>query len=78
MLINALEGIVKNGQIRLREKMSLPENSRVYVIVADTQVDRFVNPDDRAARIRSPRLAQPEQSKDFAKQIVEIAPDAKL
>ena len=33
---------------------------------------------DVAARIRSPRLAHPEQSKDFAKQIVELAPDAKL
>jgi hypothetical protein len=71
MLINAIEGVVENGQIRLREKVSLPENSRVYVIVADT-------PDDRSARIRSPHLAHPEQSKDFAKQIVELAPDAKL
>jgi hypothetical protein len=30
------------------------------------------------ARIYSPRLAHPEQSKDFVKQIVELAPDAEL
>jgi len=29
-------------------------------------------------RILSPRLARPEQSKDFIKQIVELAPNAKL
>jgi hypothetical protein len=33
---------------------------------------------DVAARIPSPRLARPEQAKDFAKQIVELAPDAEL
>ena len=29
-------------------------------------------------RIYSPRLARPEQAKDLVKQIVELAPDAKL
>jgi hypothetical protein len=29
-------------------------------------------------RIQSPRLARPEQSKDFIKQVVELEPDAKL
>jgi hypothetical protein len=32
----------------------------------------------RPPRIHSPRLARPEQSKDFIKQIVELAPDARL
>jgi hypothetical protein len=32
----------------------------------------------RPPRIHSPRLARPEQSKDFIKQVVELAPDAKL
>jgi hypothetical protein len=76
VLINAIEGFVENGQIRLRETVTLPEHAKVYVIVADAQVDRLV--DDRAPRLRSPRLAHPEQSKDFAKQIVEPAPDAEL
>ena len=71
MLINAIEGFIENGKIRLSETLSLPEHSRVYVIVADTPVDS-------SGRIRSPRLAHPEQSKDFSKQIVELASDAKL
>jgi hypothetical protein len=32
----------------------------------------------RPPRIHSPRLARPEQAKDFIKQVLEIAPDAKL
>jgi hypothetical protein len=32
----------------------------------------------RPPRIHSPRLAYPEQSKDFVKQVVELATDAKL
>jgi hypothetical protein len=32
----------------------------------------------RASRINSPRLAHPEQSEDFIKQVLELAPDAKL
>ena len=32
----------------------------------------------RSPRIHSPRLAHPAQSKDFVKQVVELAPDAKL
>lgn len=71
MLINAIEGIVENGQIRLREKVSLPENSRVFVIVADM-------PDDRSVWIRSPRLAHPEQAKDFKKQVVDPGSHAEL
>jgi hypothetical protein len=32
----------------------------------------------KPARIHSPRLARPEQSKDFVKQVVELSPDAAL
>jgi len=32
----------------------------------------------RPPRIHSPRLAHPEQSKDFLKQVVELSPDVKL
>lgn len=71
MLINAIEGIVENGRIRLREDVSLPENARVYVIVTDVR-------DDGVPRIRTPRLARPEQVEDFRKQVVELTPDAEL
>ena len=66
MLVNAIEGVVENGKIRLREDVSLPENAKVYVIFAETD-------DDRPARIRTPRLADSRQSDDFKKQIVELS-----
>ena len=51
--------------------ISLPENTRVYVVVPELQVSS-------ALRIRTPRLAHPEQWKDFRKQIVEVSRDASL
>lgn len=71
MQVTAIEGIVENGQIRLREEVSLPENTRVYVIVADLHLGP-------SARIRTPRLAHPEQAKDFRKQVVEVDGDAQV
>ena len=65
------EGVVENGRIRLREEVTLPENSRVYVIIADTTPSS-------SAQVRSPRLAHPEQAGDFRKQIAEISVDAEL
>ena len=71
MLINAIEGIVENGKIRLEENVRLPENAKVYVIVADSA-------QTLSHKIASPRLANPEQAADFRKQIVEIPSHAGL
>jgi len=71
MPLTAIEGVVENGKIRLREQVTLPENTRVYVIVADVPVAS-------SPQIHTPRLAHPEQAADFRKQIVEIPPDAQL
>ncbi|MEI8197518.1 MAG: hypothetical protein WCI73_16605 [Phycisphaerae bacterium] len=71
MLVTAIEGVVENGRIRLREVVALAENTRVYVIVADL-------PPNPSAQIHSPRLAHPEQAGDFRKQIVELPADAEL
>ena len=71
MPLTAIEGIVENGTIRLREDVSLPENTRVYVIIADSRPTG-------SAHVRSPRLARPDQAGDFRKQIVEVSPDASL
>jgi len=70
VLVTAIEGVVENGRIRLREEVSLAENTRVYVIVADM--------DSRpSAQIHTPRLANPRQIGDFRKQqVVEIPIDA--
>ena len=32
-----LEGVVKDGQIRLKSEISLPENARVYIILPETE-----------------------------------------
>lgn len=71
MQVTAIEGVVENGRIRLREPVSLAENTRVYVIVADM-------PAGPLPRIRSPRLAHPEQAGDFRKQVLEVPGDAQL
>jgi hypothetical protein len=71
VLVTAIEGVVENGRIRLREEVSLAENTKVYVIVADMHTSPSVH-------IRTPRLAHPEQAGDFRKQVVEIPADAKL
>ena len=71
MLANAIEGVVENGRIRLDEGVSLPENTRVYVVVAD-------QPKGRTLHIRSPRLVHPEQADSLRKKVVELPPDAKI
>ena len=69
MLVTAIEGIVENGKIRLREDVSLAENTKVFVIVADLNALP-------QARVRTPRLAHPQQAADFRKQVVEPPPKA--
>jgi predicted DNA-binding antitoxin AbrB/MazE fold protein len=64
-----IEGIVENGQIRLLENVRLPENTRVYVVIAESNASR-------PPLIHSPRLAHPEQAADFVKQVFEEPPDA--
>lgn len=74
MLVNAIEGVIENGRIRLRENVVLPENATVYVIIADPANA----PQGSWARLRTPRLADPRQSADFRKQVVELPADAGL
>jgi hypothetical protein len=69
MAISTFEGVVKDGQIRLRENVQLPEDTEVYVVIPDFE------PLPRA-RVPSPRLVRPEQAADFVKQVVEATDDA--
>jgi len=71
MAILTFEGVVENGQIRLRDNVTLPERSKVYVVIPDEGTAA-------QAHVYSPRLAHPEQAADFAKQIIEVSPDAGL
>jgi hypothetical protein len=59
----------------------LPRLSAAELAQVQARVRELVEPSrglPRPTRIHSPRLAHPEQSKHFVKQIVEPAPDAKL
>lgn len=71
MSIITLEGVIDNGQVRLRDNVRLPDNTRVYVVVPDFQVEEV-------AHIYSPRLAHPEQAADFKMEVVEESSDADL
>jgi len=71
MAILTVEGIVENGQIRLRDNVTLPEHTKVYVVIPDV----VTTPQ---AHLYSPRLVHPEQAADFVKQIIEVPADAEL
>ena len=71
MTVKTFETVVHNGTIRLPDDVPLRENSKVFVIVPDMR-------DKPTARFVSPRLANPDQAKDFRKQVMEMPSDAKL
>ena len=71
MPISTYLGIVEQGQIRLCEGVSLPENARVYVVLPDSTTPP-------QAVVRSPRLADPTQAAEFEKQVIEVEADANL
>jgi hypothetical protein len=71
MPILTLEGIVENGQIRLRDQVTLPEHTKVYVVIPEVETVP-------QAHVYSPRLVHPEQAADFAKQVLEVSADAEL
>ena len=64
MQVTAYEGIIENGQIRLKTNVSLPNKTKVYVIIPEMETQKRV-------RIVSPRLVHPEQAIDFKKEIIE-------
>ena len=68
MHVASFEGIVENGQIRLPENVRVPERTKVYVVIPGVG-------QPSTAQWMSPRLAHPEQAKDFQ---ITIIPNAKL
>ncbi len=71
MAILTVEGVVENGQIRLRDHVTLPEHTKVYVVIPDIETAP-------QAHIYSPHLVHPGQAVDFTKQIIEVSADAEL
>jgi hypothetical protein len=62
MGIVTFEGIVEQGQIRLKNNVRLPENTRVFVVVPDVQVEKVTH-------IFTPRLARREDATDFEMEV---------
>lgn len=56
MPILTLEGIVENGQIRLRDQVTLPEHTKVYVVIPEVETVP-------QAHVYSPRLVHPDCSR---------------
>jgi hypothetical protein len=70
MSVLTIEGVVENGQIRVKADIPLPEKARVYIIIPDA-------PALREAHVYSPRLVRAEQAADFKLEVIE-ADDARL
>ena len=68
MNVASFEGIVENGQVKLQENVRVPEGTKVYVVIPGVG-------QPGTTRLMSPRLAHPEQAKDFE---VTVIPNADL
>jgi hypothetical protein len=68
MSIITLEGIVDHGQIRLQSDLRLPDNTKVYIVVPDLQIEGTAN-------IYSPRLANQEDASEFQLEVIEEPAD---
>jgi hypothetical protein len=62
MGIVTFEGVVEQGQIKLKSNVRLPENARVFVVVPDVQVEQV-------AHVFTPRLARREDAADFEMEV---------
>jgi hypothetical protein len=65
------EGIIEDGRVKLPPDVGLPERTRVFVLVPDSEAVSI-------PLVASPHLANPDQAKDFEKQMIEDTSDASL
>lgn len=71
MNITTFEGVVEQGQIRLKSNIRLPEKIRVYVVIPDLRIEQV-------AHVFTPRLAHPEQAAEFKLEIIEDPANANV
>jgi hypothetical protein len=64
MTITTYEGIVEKGKIRLKTNVHLPDNTKVYVVVPETEAKL-------TTRVTSPRLVHRKQVADFKMEVSE-------
>lgn len=67
MNVLTLEGLVEDGRIRLLDGATLPDKTRVFVVVPGE--------DPQLPRIRSPRLADPRLAGEFTMQVTKLRED---
>jgi hypothetical protein len=71
MTITTYEGVIEKGKIRLKTRVHLPDNTKVYVLVPETKAKK-------TARVTSPRLVHRKQAADFKMEISEDNSNASL
>lgn len=71
MKATAYHAIIENGQVKLIDAVSLPEHSRVNIVVPDASGAAVL-------RVGSPKLADPERARDFRMEVSEEPPNAGL
>jgi hypothetical protein len=69
MKVATYEGIVEDGSVRLPDDVSLPEKTKVYIVVPTVEAQPV-------AHLRSPRLARSDQIADFRKEVIKDLEDA--
>lgn len=69
MQVTAFEGVIEDGQIRLKANVTLPEKTKVYVVIPGFETRETIH-------VYSPRLAHPEQAVDFTKEVIKETSDA--
>lgn len=71
MSVMTLEGVVEHGQIQLPPNIHLPDNTKVYIVIPDTRIERTVH-------ISTPRFVHPEQVKELQMEVIEAPTDAEV
>ncbi len=71
MGVKTFEGVIEQGQVKFITPVSLPDRTKVYVVVPDAGVHEV-------ARVHTPRLARPEQATDFQMEVIQTSPDDSL
>jgi hypothetical protein len=64
MVVEAFEGIVEKGRIRILNDVALPEQTRVYVVVQRQPL-----------QVPSPGFICSEQARDFEKIVLDVTDD---
>ena len=59
MTVTTYVGVVEKGKIRLKAGVKLPENAKVYVVVADLKMD-----EKKVIRMLTPRLVNRQQMRN--------------